>query len=475
MSDYSSADDTIRRPLPDASNGSRESLLPPHATNAEQESDFDDDFSSSATPWYAQAPTASDGDDDILDLAPGSADTLDSQPVSDIDRALELAAVNPLAAAAAPLLWLAGRLNESPPPDDVDQFRERILRELKRFETAAMARDVPPRLVRMGRYALAATIDDIVLNTDWGGHIAWANRSLVSQLYNETWGGERFYDLLEQMRLNPEKNIDGLEFMAVCLALGFTGKYRVLEDGRTQLSRLRYALYRTIREVRGAYDRDLSPPWPTASAPHAAPKSMTSTWLIVAVVALLLAALWIATSINLRQRIGAITSRIDALIPHQTLVVAQPVLPPVTPPPIVRVRQFLAPEIAADQVTVNAANDQIVIRLPKTSFSSGNLALRASTQPLLARIGAAVNDVQGPIRLIGYTDNIPVAAHSPLSDNVTVSLKRAQSMASVLRQYVDEPSRITAEGHGARDPIASNDTAAGRSRNRRVEIWVAAE
>src|SRR5699024_5578002 len=223
--------------------------------------------------WPEQTRTESD-DDDIFGFTPAAAETSDNQPDSDIDRALELAAVNPLAGAAAPLLWLAGRLNESPPPDDVDQFRERILHELKRFETAAMARDVPPRLVRMGRYALAATIDHIVLNTDWGGHAAWANRSLVSQLYNETWGGERFYDLLEQMRLSPEKNIDGLEFMAICLAIGFTGKYRVLEDGRSRLSQLRYALYRTIRDVRGAYDRDLSPPCPTATAPHLAPKSM---------------------------------------------------------------------------------------------------------------------------------------------------------------------------------------------------------
>src|SRR5690606_2559603 len=99
---------------------------------------------------------------------------------STIDKAFDLAAINPLVSAAAPLLWLAGRLNESAPPENIGEFRDLTINEIKRYETAAMAKDVPSRIVRIARYALCATIDDIILNTKWGGQSGWASGSLVS-------------------------------------------------------------------------------------------------------------------------------------------------------------------------------------------------------------------------------------------------------------------------------------------------------
>lgn len=399
-----------------------------------------------------------------------------------LDKAFELAAINPLVGAAAPLLWLAGRLNESAPPDDVAEFRNRTIDEIKRFETAAMARDIPSRTARVARYALCATIDDIILNTKWGGQSSWASGGLVSVLYNETWGGERFYDLLSQMMLNPEENVDALELMAICLSIGFVGKYRVMEGGQGHLTRLRHELYRVIRRVRGPYERSLSPAWQGVAAPHKPPRSMAGPWLAALVVLALLAVLWIVSSISLRASVERAAEQIRSLAPALPITVDRagiPAIPDPVPPvretQIERLSGFLASDIAAGTVEVAPQDDNLLIRMLRASFPSGGLALSSDEDPLVGRIGAALNGERGPILVIGHTDNVPVGANNRLGDNMSISVERARSAAEMLRRHVADPSRVSFEGRGETDPIVSNATPEGRARNRRVEFRIPAE
>lgn len=398
------------------------------------------------------------------------------------EKAFDLAAINPLVSAASPLLWLAGRLNESAPPDDIAEFRRRVIGEITNFETAAMAKDIPSRLVRVSRYALCAAIDDIILNTRWGGASGWASSSLVGLLYNETWGGERFYDLLSQMLRQPEQNIDALELMAICLAIGFVGKYRVMEGGQGQLTRLRHDLYRTIRRVRGPYERSLSGVWKTVNAPYKPPRAMFGPWLAALLLLMLLAGLWAFASISLRSGVDQAAERIRALAPSIPVVVERagvPQIPDPVPPirltQIERISEALAPDIAADRVEVVDQGENVVIRMLDASFPSGGVELSPNEEPLVGRIGDALDAERGPILVIGHTDNVPVGPGSPLGDNLTISVERARSAAEMLRRHVEAPSRVQFEGRGENDPIASNGTAAGRARNRRVEFQVAAE
>ena len=401
---------------------------------------------------------------------------------SSIDKAFDLAAINPLVAAATPLLWLAGRLNESAPPDNIAEFRDRTVDEIKRFETAAMAKDVPSRIVRIARYALCAVIDDIILNTQWGGQSGWANGSLVGTLYNETWGGERFYDLLSQLQHNPEDDINALELMAICMAIGFVGKYRVIDAGQGQLTRLRHDLYRTIRRVRGPYDRGLSASWQGVAVPHRAPRVMADPWLAAAILMALLAILWIFSSVSLRSSVETAAAQIRSLMPATPIVVngaAVPTIPEPVPPvrqtQIERLSKFLANDIAAGTVEVAPSGTDLLIRMLRASFPSGGKDLALSEDPLVGRIGEALNGESGPILVIGHTDNIPVGAGSALGDNMAISVARASSAAQMLRKHVSDPSRVSFEGRGETNPIASNATEEGRARNRRVEFRIAAE
>ncbi|GHT29495.1 cell envelope biogenesis protein OmpA [Bacteroidia bacterium] len=73
------------------------------------------------------------------------------------------------------------------------------------------------------------------------------------------------------------------------------------------------------------------------------------------------------------------------------------------------------------------------------------------------------------IKIIGHTDNT-----GRVDYNQTLSEKRAQSVYDYLRQQSVQSDRMTFEGKGIHDPVASNDTEKGRSLNRRVEIMIMA-
>lgn len=474
---FPGADDTIRRPLTPLQGAAApaRNFVPPFAESKSGSGDFtleDDFFGAPSRPRATAEP-------DLDDLpGPGRRRGEDSE----IDKAFGLAAINPLTAAAAPLLWLAGRLNESAPPDDIAEFRRRVVDEIKRFETAAMARDIPGRQVRVARYAICATIDDIILNTRWGATSGWASRSLVGQLYNETWGGERFFDLLSQMQQQPEQNIDALELLSICLSIGFIGKYRVMEGGQGHMTRLRHDLYRTIRRVRGPYERSLSGKWEAVKAPYQPPRSMAAPWLAALMIFALFLGLWAYSSFSLRTEMARVAERIRALgtavpitVDRAGVPVVPDPLPPVRKTQIERISEVLAAEIADQRIEVADLGDDVAVRMLKASFPVGGVELAAAEEPLMARIAAALDTERGRILVVGHTDNVPVGANSPLGDNTAISVARARSAAEMLRRHVSEPSRVTFEGRGELDPIASNATAEGRARNRRVEILIPAE
>ncbi len=120
---------------------------------------------------------------------------------------------NPLIVAAAPLLQLLGRLRTTLSAPNVDDLRERTVRQLRQFEATARESGVPNEQLRPAHYALCASIDDIVLNTPWGSQGGWAARSMVSSFHQETRSGERFFRILEDLKVTPATYLPVLELM----------------------------------------------------------------------------------------------------------------------------------------------------------------------------------------------------------------------------------------------------------------------
>ncbi len=154
--------------------------------------------------------------------------------------------LNPLIEASAPLLQLLGRLRNTYSQPNPGDLRERAIQQIRIFEQAARDGGVPMDQLRPAHYALCASLDDVVLNTPWGSAGDWAERSLVSSFHQEVRGGERFFDLLGQLRQNPGTFLPVLELMYLCLSLGFQGRYRLSPRGPGELDRLREDLYAII-------------------------------------------------------------------------------------------------------------------------------------------------------------------------------------------------------------------------------------
>src|SRR4051812_38299916 len=184
--------------------------------------------------------------------AAGQAMTLDASAVlSDVEDTIGPVGLNPLVANAAVLLNTVPTIRRSLHHADPAGLREYLLRAITEFEQRARAAGASPEHVLIGRYALCTMIDEAVANMPWGASPEWVQQSLLVTLHREGFGGEKFFQLLEKAMEDPRRNIDLLELMYACLALGFEGRYRVIENGRVQLDAVRDRLHEAIRRERG--------------------------------------------------------------------------------------------------------------------------------------------------------------------------------------------------------------------------------
>jgi type VI secretion system protein ImpK len=384
---------------------------------------------------------------------------------------------SPLVAAAAPLLQLLARLRNTLSQPDSGELRERAVREIRRFEETARATNIPLDQLRPAHYALCASLDDVVLATPWGSSGAWAQRSLVSTFHQEVRSGERFFDVMAQLRQNPGNFLPVLELMYFCLSLGYMGRYRLSPRGPAEIDKLREDTYAVIRRQRPMEESALSPHWMGVKAPYRAKRFSIPIWLTAVVALGIVAAIYAAFLFSLNH---AASAQFQALIdaPPNTMPAitrAQPVVAPAEPAPVGptildRLSGFLSPEIAAGKVSVLGTVNAPIIRINNAGlFASGSAQVEADDVPLLQKIGTALAKEQGQVTVTGYTDNQPIDTVQ-FPSNLDLSTDRAQAAAAILDQTIGDESRITAKGLGDADPVGDNSTPQGRAQNRRIEI-----
>src|SRR4051794_2468824 len=137
--------------------------------------------------------------------------------------------VNPLVAAASPVLAAAIRLTSGRgAPPDPDRLRAAMVRAIHGFETEALSTGLDTRSLRAARYALCATIDDMVLSTPWGSSSSWVQQSLTSVFHNEVIGGGPLFDIPPHKQQGPRPPPPGAGLMYPSPPLGFRGPHRGL-------------------------------------------------------------------------------------------------------------------------------------------------------------------------------------------------------------------------------------------------------
>jgi type VI secretion system protein ImpK len=386
-----------------------------------------------------------------------------------------------LAAAAAPLLQLMARLRNTANPPDSGDLYQRTVRQIKLFEDEARDKGVPMEQLRPAHYALCASLDDIVLNTPWGSSGSWHERSLVSTFHQEVRSGERFFDVLKQMCANPGRFLPVIKLMYLCLSLGFIGQYRLSRRGLGDINRIREETYAIIVRQQKAAEPDLAPHTKGVNAPYRPVRFIVPIWVAAAAGLGIVGALFLWFSINLNSSSDSVYARLQTAPPDRMPTITRtPVLEPqpvvaVAPPPpepssLDKLRTFLKPEIDQGLVEVLGTPAQPLVRITgRGMFASGSATLTPSFKPLLDRIGLALKEENGPVRVIGYTDDQPIRTIA-FPSNFQLSTARAQAASTIIAASIRDPTRLTVEGRADADPIAPNTTPEGRERNRRIEV-----
>lgn len=124
-------------------------------------------------------------------------------------------------------------------------------------------------------------------------------------------------------------------------------------------------------------------------------------------------------------------------------------------------------------LTVEQRNGKVYVSMEnKLLFDSGSWAVNAEGRRAVNQLGEVL--AQNPdiaVLIEGHTDNVPYSGNGQLKDNWDLSTKRATAIVQILRDNASiDPQNLTAAGRGEYAPVATNETAEGRARNRRIEV-----
>jgi type VI secretion system protein ImpK len=376
-----------------------------------------------------------------------------------------LSGTNPLAIAANPLLNLIPQIRVMPHHPDPAQLRNFLVEQVNLFERRAREANVSPETIIAARYALCTALDETAAKTPWGGGGQWSRHSLLVTFHNETWGGEKFYQVLARLVQDPKKHFDLIELMAVCIALGFEGRFGVVDNGRSQLDTLRRRLVEILDGARGEYAKALSLHWRGATADGKSRWGFLPLWITVGAVLALLTAIFLAYYFLIADKSSGVFSAINAIRPPKS----QPLK--AQPAPVARLAKFLEPEIREGLITVDDQADRSIIVLQGDGmFDSGKTVVLPRYVPVIERVAIALNSVSGAITIAGHTDNVPMRGIRSIPSNYELSQLRAEAVREMVNPRLTAKDRTRSQGQAESMPIASNATAEGRARNRRVEV-----
>ena len=375
----------------------------------------------------------------------------------------ELGLMNPLVSAAGKLLVLMGKLRGVSQMPNVQALRASTAEAVTQFEGNARRAGASNESVLAARYVLCTAIDEAVANTPWGVQAGWNKHSLLVQFHNEAFGGEKVFQLLAKLAQDVPTHRNLLELIYAVLALGFEGRYRVLDNGKAQLDTVRQRLADLIRKDRPPLEASLSPHWRGQGAGTTRLRETLPLWVFAAGFALLLALSWFGLRLMLNNRSDTTYSAVSSLrVPP--VQIAPPALAKVP-----RLARFLEPEVKAGLVTVTDEADRSTVRLRGDSFfGSGSADPMPQSLPVLKRIGEALAAVKGEVLITGHSDNQPIRSMRYPS-NWHLSAARADAVKSALAAQV-EPARMRSDGKADAEPVAPNDNPTNRARNRRVEV-----
>ena len=266
---------------------------------------------------------------------------------------------NPIMRAAGPLLQLLGRLRVALLRASFAGLMEQVAEAIKFFEKDIRSAGISEQQATSAKYILCATADDIVQHIPTEERHVWAQYSMLSRFFGERTGGVRFFEMLNQAKLDPLINYPVLELHHACLALGFQGVYRTQGGGLASLQQIQRDLYETLRRVRPKVARDLSPHWRGQALGLNVTRSRVPVWAVGAISGALLFGLFVILRILLSGSADAAVQATATLHPDDKIALKRQVfVPPPPPPPPDLASGAAAPGVAERGVQRRGSNAQ---------------------------------------------------------------------------------------------------------------------
>jgi chemotaxis protein MotB len=138
--------------------------------------------------------------------------------------------------------------------------------------------------------------------------------------------------------------------------------------------------------------------------------------------------------------------------------------------------QGLSQEVEKGELQVKQYKNMLSMDLTsRIFFDSGKTTLKEGGKEVLKKVGNVLKGYENKIiRVVGHTDNMPVAKSlkAAFPSNWDLSVARAANVVRFLQEVGVPPEQMVAAGRAEYDPVAPNDTPEGRQKNRRIEIML---
>ena len=372
---------------------------------------------------------------------------------------------NPLIEAAKPVFILANSMQQTTSQLSTDSIINKLSLLINNFEENAEKNGAKYDAIQAAKYCLCTFVDELAVRAGWADE-TWSKNSLLVSFYDETWGGERFFEIIQNLKQDSDKNIDLLEFMYLCLQFGYKGKYQVLNNGELEIDKIKKDLLALIHSKRPDQTVNLFKHNPIITNNIQRKRRLAiPLWVVGVLGAVALGVGYFTMQWSLGDKFNTTSIKVNSLKLPSAITKQQDAQN------TVRLRPLLENEIARKLVSVEDFQDRSTVTiLGDGLFESGSAQIQDQYYPVLAAVSQALDSVEGQIIVTGYTDNQPIQSLN-FPSNWHLSQARADAVKEILLNYVKNGgTRIRSEGRGSTDPVAPNDTLENRAKNRRVEI-----
>ncbi|MDT3231648.1 type IVB secretion system protein IcmH/DotU [Pseudomonas sp. rhizo25] len=213
---------------------------------------------------------------------------------------------NPLCGAATPLIGLVIRLRYLDQHDNVPALYQAVRNHITAIMEEVSQLDYDAGMLKAYSYSLCLLVDEVVMGTPWGRSSEWSQDSLLNAFHQETWGGERFFTVMNNMIPEAARYQHVLEFMYQCLITGLKGKYGAHIKGDEEIQKIIDHLHGLLRPLRGETPKRLTDPLANVAPRNYRIKRSWPLWTPWAMAAVLLTVAYTIYSM----RLNAITQEV---------------------------------------------------------------------------------------------------------------------------------------------------------------------